>query len=107
MEHRPGWSQEPLERPPSGAETYGQVGAAIGVSSLVLAFCCGIFGILAGAIAVVLGIVALVGARTARDPQKARTFGILSLVLGGIGLLGALVLFAVPLLALFSNGQFP
>ena len=107
MEQRPGWSQEPLVRPPSGADTYGMVGTAVGVGSLLLAFCCGPFGVLGGLVAIVLGGVALAGARTARDPQQARTFGTISLVLGTIALIGAVAIIAIPFMGLFSGGRFP
>jgi len=44
MDRRPGWSEETLVKPPSGAETYGQIALALGVVSLVTAFCCSLIG---------------------------------------------------------------
>src|SRR5215212_10157455 len=89
MEHRPGWSQEALVRPPSGAEQFGIAGLVAGLISLPLMFCCGVLaplGILTSLAALALGGVALGRAKTARDPQQARTFGIISLIVGGLAL---------------------
>ncbi len=106
MSQRPGWSQETLVKPASGAETYGQIALALGVLSLVMAFCCGLIGWIFSLGAIGMGILALVNARSARDPQQARTFGGIGLVLGLLSLFGSLAILAVfvmgPLL-----GRFP
>ena len=92
MEHRPGWSQEALVRPPSGAEQYGIAGLIVGLVSLPLMFCCGVLaplGAITSVVALALGGMALGQAKGARDPQQARTFGIISLIVGGLALLGS------------------
>ena len=110
MEHRPGWSQEALVRPPSGAEHYGIAGLIIGLVSLPLLFCCGVLaplGMITSVVALALGGVAVAQAKTARDPQQARTFGLISLVVGGIALLGSLGMTAFLALGLFGGSFFP
>jgi hypothetical protein len=103
MAQRPGWSQEALVRPPSGAENYGIAGLVLGVVSLPLIFCCGIIGLFTSVIALILGIMALAGARAARDPQQARTFGTISLGLGILALLGNIGMTAFTLFGLFGG----
>jgi hypothetical protein len=110
MEQRPGWTQESLVRPPSGAEQYGIAGLIIGLISLPLMFCCGILaplGALTSLASLALGGMAVAQAKTARDPQQARTFGIISLVIGGIALLGSLAMMAFLALGLFGGSFFP
>jgi hypothetical protein len=97
MSQRPGWSEETLVKPPSGAETYGQIALALGVVSLVTAFCCGLIGWVVSLAAVAMGVLALANAKTARDPQQARTFGGIGLLLGVLSLVGSLALVAVSL----------
>lgn len=93
MEHRPGWTQESLVRPPSGAEQYGIAGLIIGLVSVPLMFCCGFLaplGAITSIVALVLGGMAVAQAKAARDPQQARMFGIISLIVGGLALLGSI-----------------
>jgi hypothetical protein len=47
--------------------------------------------------AVAMGVLALANAKTARDPQQARTFGGIGLLLGVLSLVGSLALVAVSL----------
>jgi hypothetical protein len=101
MSRRPGWSDETLVKPPSGAETYGQIALALGVVSLVTAFCCSLIGWIPSLGAIGMGVLALMNAKAARDPQQARTFGGIGLLLGLLSLLGSLALFAV-----FTAGSF-
>jgi hypothetical protein len=101
MAQRPGWSEETLVKPPSGAETYGQIALALGLVSLVTAFCCSLIGWIFSLGAIGMGALALVNATAARDPQQARTFGSIGLILGLLSLLGSLALFAV-----FTAGSF-
>jgi hypothetical protein len=101
MAQRPGWSEETLVKPPSGAETYGQIALALGLGSLVTAFCCSLIGWIPSLGAIGMGALALVNAPAARDPQQARTFGSIGLILGLLSLLGSLALFAV-----FTAGSF-
>jgi hypothetical protein len=101
MSQRPGWSEETLVKPASGAETYGQIALALGLVSIVTAFCCSLIGWIFSLGAIVLGILALANAKTARDPQQARTFGTIGLILGLLSLFGSLALFAV-----FTAGSF-
>lgn len=101
MSQRPGWSEETLVKPPSGAETYGQIALALGVLSLMTAFCCGFVGWIFSLGAILMGGLALINAKVARDPQQARTFGGIGLILGLLSLLGSLALAAV-----FLGGSF-
>jgi hypothetical protein len=95
MSQRPGWSEEALVRPASGAETYGQIALALGLLSLVMAFCCGLVGWIFSLGAIAMGIVALMNAKTARDPQQARTLGSIGLILGLLSLIGSLALVTI------------
>ncbi len=95
MTQRPGWSEEALVKAPSGAETYGQIALGLGVLSLVMAFCCGLIGWIFSLGAIGMGILALVNAKSARDPQQARTFGGIGLILGLLSLFGSLAILAI------------
>ncbi len=75
-------------------EPYGQYSAIVGVSGLMLTFCCSLLGIVTGVVAVVLGVASLQRTRAEPERYARSSLAVIGIITGALSLL----YFAVTLL---------